>query len=141
MRFLSGALSLSENRCPPRDQVRGQAFPGYALRRRAQRLNREVALRVGPGAGWRPAGAARQRAEGLDRVFVAVLGVDGLAGAEFDRAPGDFNGLPPAAREMHFNPAAFPVVEGLVAERVEIEVSAKLAVDAAQQVEVELGGH
>ena len=47
-----------------------------------QQMNAEQT--VGPDRERRPAGAARQRAEGLERIFVAVLGVDGLAGAEFD---------------------------------------------------------
>src|SRR5262245_27085673 len=29
--LLEWRISFSENRCPPSDQVRGQAFPGYAL--------------------------------------------------------------------------------------------------------------
>ena len=47
-----------------------------------QRMNREHAGRVGPRFQRRPARAARQRREALEAVFVAVLGVDGFAGAE-----------------------------------------------------------
>src|SRR5262245_46391143 len=30
-KLVTWRISFSENRCPPSDQVRGQAFPGYAL--------------------------------------------------------------------------------------------------------------
>ena len=42
---------------------------------------------------------------------------------------------------MHFDAVALAVVEGLVAELVEIEVGAELAVDAGQEVEIELRGY
>ena len=88
-------------------------------------------------ATGRPAGAARQRAEGFERVLVAVLGVDRLAGAEFDRAAGHPHLLALLAGEMHLDAMALGIVEGVVAEAVEVEIAAELAVDARQQVEVE----
>src|SRR6202044_3125891 len=40
---------------------------------------------VAPDPHRRPAAAARQRLKRLDRIFVAVFGVNGLAGAKTDR--------------------------------------------------------
>src|SRR5215813_1509515 len=108
--------------------------------RRGQRVDREVALRVSPDACRRPAGAARERTEGVDRVLVAVFGVDGFAGAEFDRASGDLHLLTFAARKVHFDATALAIVESVMTERVEIEVGSELAVDARKQVEVEFRG-
>ena len=70
------------------DHRRGVGIDLAAVRRRRdsvrshQRVNRKHARRVGPGCARRPAGAARQRREALEAVFVAALGVDAFAGAE-----------------------------------------------------------
>src|SRR5215472_624227 len=69
----------------------------------AQRLHQEVAVRIGPGPNRHPADAARQRGKGFHRVFVAALGVDGLAFAERDRAAADLDALVAAACEMHLD--------------------------------------
>src|SRR5262249_21753003 len=53
----------------------------------AQRIDGKVLVRVGPRRLHGPAGAAGQRGERLDRVLVAALGVDRLAGTEFDVSP------------------------------------------------------
>src|ERR1700753_4259947 len=50
--------------------------------RHAQRVNAEQT--VGPYLERRPPGRVRQGLERLDRIFVAVFSVDGLAGAEVD---------------------------------------------------------
>src|SRR5690606_28913561 len=52
----------------------------------------------------------------------------------------DRDALALAAHEMHLDAAAVLVEDGAVLEAVEIEIAAKLAVDAAQEVEVEGGG-
>src|SRR3954447_10668480 len=106
-----------------------------------ERLHREIALRIRPGGKRGPAGTARQSTKGFDRVLVAALGVDGLAGAELDLSAANMRGLTLAAGEVHFHPPALAIVECLVAEVVEIEVSAKLAVDAHEQVEIESRRH
>jgi hypothetical protein len=65
----------------------------------------------------RPAGAARQRAKRFGRILVAVLGVDGLAGAEIDGRRRDRNALPLEAGQVHFDARALAVEEGMVLER------------------------
>src|SRR5262245_33805517 len=67
--------------------------------------------------------------------------MNGLAGRELDHMTGNVDRLPPPAHEMHLNTAALAVVERLMAERVDIEVRGKLAIDAREQIEVELCGH
>ena len=74
----------------------------------------------------------------FERVFVAVLGVDGLAGAEFDHAARHPHLLPLLAGEMHLDAVALGIVEGVMAEACEIEVAVELAIDAREQVEIEL---
>ncbi len=67
--------------------------------------------------------------------------MDGLAGCELDHLSGDVDLLPPPAHQMHLDAAALVVVERPVAERVAIEVGTQLAIDAREQVEIELRGH
>ena len=73
-------------------------------------------------------------------VFVAVLGVDGFAGAEFDCFAGHLHLLPLQAGKMHLDAVPLAVVEGVMLEAVELEIAAQLAVDAREQIEIELGG-
>src|SRR5580704_7770198 len=101
-------------------------------------MNAELA--VGPRFQRQPAAALGQGAERLDRVFVAVLGVNGFAGTKLDRRVTHSDGLSLRAGKMHFDAAAFAVVEGVMLKGIEIEISAKLAIDTREQVEVEFGG-
>ena len=48
-------------------------------------MNTEILCRIGPNRQRHPARATRQRAEGLDRIFITVLGVNGLSRAKLDR--------------------------------------------------------
>src|SRR5580698_10303614 len=65
--------------------------------------------------------------------------MDGFAGAEFERRIADAHPLTFRAGKMHFDPAALGIVEGVVLEGFKIEIRAKLAIDARQQVEIEFG--
>src|SRR6266550_2910811 len=67
--------------------------------------------------------------------------MDDLAGRELDHMTGNVDRLPPPAHEMHFDATALTVVERPMAELVDIEVSRELAIDAREQVEVELRGY
>src|SRR5271156_4486299 len=106
-----------------------------SVARCAQRMHAEQA--VGPGLNRRPAAAEGQRSEGVDGIFVTVLGVDGLAGTELDCFVADTHLLPPGAGEVHLNPMTFAVVEGVMLKGGEIEIGPQLAIDARQQIEVE----
>src|SRR6185369_14686566 len=88
--------------------------------RLGERVHREIA--VGPGPDRCPARALRQQAERLNRVLVAVLGMNGLAGRELDHMTGNVNRLPSPAHKMHLDAAALAVVERPMAERVDIEI-------------------
>src|SRR3954468_23092694 len=103
-------------------------------------MNAEIIVRVGPDRRRRPAGAARQRAERLDRIFVAVLGVDGLAGAEVDALAAHLDALALQTRQMHLDARTLAVEERVMLEAGQIELGAELAVDARQQIAIEFGG-
>src|SRR5712691_13448837 len=103
-------------------------------------MQREILRRIGPDRGRRPVRAPRERPEGVDRVFVAVLGMDGLAAPEVEALAAHADPLRDAAGEMHLDAPLLAVEERIVAELGEIEVSLELAVDAAEQVEIERRG-
>ena len=98
-------------------------------------------LAVAPNLHGRPAAAVRQRRERGECVLIAVLGVDGLAGAKGDRRAMDFHLLPLGAGEVHFDPILLAIVEGMMLERSQIEVGAEFAIDARQEIEIEFCRH
>src|SRR5262249_55347767 len=91
-----------------------------------QKIDRKIFLRIGPQRRHAPAGTACERAERGGRVFVAVLGVDRLAGAELDGLAQDLHLLALGAGEVHLDPRALAVEEGMVLEPLEIETRAQL---------------
>src|SRR5581483_622963 len=97
------------------------------LVRPAQRVHTE--LTVGPDLQGRPAAALRERGKGFDRVFVAVFGMDGLAGTERYRRALDAHLLPAHAGKVHFDTVLLGVVERVVLEGRQVEVRAELAID------------
>src|SRR5437870_10846765 len=107
---------------------------------RREVLDAEQPPLVGPDPFNREAGLAGQLAEAAEGVLVRALGPDALALAETEPGRPDVGGLVGEADEVHFDPALPRLVEGVVAEAVEAEVAAQLAVDAGQQVEVEVAG-
>src|SRR5947209_5270149 len=64
--------------------------------------------------------------------------MDRFAGAEIERAARDLHLLPFLAGEMHFDAMPLGIVEGMVAEACQVETAAELAVDAREQIEIEL---
>ena len=66
--------------------------------------------------------------------------MDRLAGPEFEAPAGDADDTAPSADEVHLDAAVRFVVERTVGERVEVEIGPHLAIDACQQVEIELCG-
>src|SRR5580704_3096070 len=107
--------------CRPSSVVR---YPSSVVRRLInERMNAEQPVR--PHLERRPAAAAGQRLERVDGVFVAVLGMDGLAGAEIDRRAVEAHLLPSCRGEVHFDSVVRAVVEGVMLEGPEIEVGAE----------------
>src|SRR4029453_10917784 len=104
-----------------------------------QQLDAEEAAGVGPDAVDLEARGARQGAEVLQLVLVRALGVDRLAAREGEAAAGERDDLIAAAHQVHLDPALAAVPERAVIEGGDVEVGAELAVDAVQQVAVELG--
>src|SRR3954466_786453 len=129
--------------CAPAAAVRRHPMrrAGCGIRSGAsERVDAEIVLRVGPHQDRRPPGAARQRAERFHRILVAVLGVNSFAGTEVDALAADPHLLALQACQMHLDARALAVEEGVMLEAGEVEFAAKLAIDARQQIEIELGG-
>src|SRR3954469_14160395 len=102
-------------------------------------MDGEICARIRPRGDRLPSGPACQCREGIQCVLVAVLGVDGLAGAEFEHPACQPYLLPLLAGEMHLDAATVGIVEGMMAETCKIEVAVELAVDAREEVEIEPG--
>ena len=67
--------------------------------------------------------------------------MDGLTRAEFDHTARDLHLLALVAGEVHLDAVALGIIEGVVTEARQIEVSVELAIDSRKQVEVEPGGN
>ena len=65
--------------------------------------------------------------------------MDALPGMEMKSLLTYLDGLVARTDEMHFDPAFTRIVNGFMAEGTFIDVAAKLAIDARQQVDVERG--
>src|SRR5262249_15513717 len=86
-----------------------------------------------------PADATRECCERFNTVFIAILGVNGFTCAEVDGFSGDFHFLAFEAGKVHFNTMPLAIVKCMMLESIEPEGAAKLAIDAGQQIEIELG--
>src|SRR3981081_1976590 len=95
-------------------------------------MDGEIRTGIRPCGDRLPSRSARQCRKGIKRVFIAVLGVDGLAGAEFEHPACHPHLLSFVAGEMHFDAAAIGIVESMVAEICKIEIAIELAVDARE---------
>src|ERR1700726_3522909 len=102
-----------------------------------QGVNGKIPTGIGPGGERRPSRSARERGKRGKGVFVAVLGVNGLARAELNAAAGDAHFLALLAGEVHLDALSLGIEEGMVAEARRVESCAQLAIDASEQVEVE----
>ena len=96
---------------------------------------------IGPDRLRAPAGLARQGPEALDRIRVAVLGVDGLARGEGDALVCDADGLRLQADEVHLDARRLGIEEGPMGEGVEIEFSTEFVPHPHEQVAVESRRH
>src|SRR5436190_16699128 len=65
--------------------------------------------------------------------------MDGLTRAEFDHTARDLHLLALVAGEVHLDAVALGIIEGMVTETGQIEVSVELPIDSRKQVEVEPG--
>src|SRR5487761_2079966 len=85
---------------------------------------------VGPGMTGSETGALRHRAEFIHAVLAGNLGKDGFAAAEAEALAADMYELRGHAFDVHLYPAPCLVVEGAVAESLQLEIPAQLAIDA-----------
>src|SRR5262249_52285493 len=100
----------------------------------------EPPIRVGPPLLDPISRLPGERLERRVIVLVRILSMDGLSLSEGERVAADVYALRAPADQMHLNAPLGLVVERAVPECREIEIAAELAVDAAEQVEVEAGG-
>src|SRR5215813_427963 len=103
-------------------------------------LNREIFPRVGPSPPRQPTGAARKCGKRLDTVLVAVLSMDGFAGAKVDGLPCHFHTLALEACEMHFDAMTLAVIKGVMFKSIEAECAPELAINSREQIKIELCG-
>src|SRR5262249_47737445 len=110
------------------------------LRGRRQRMDREHPGLVGPALLDLPARGLRQRGEAVKTVLVAVFGVNALARTERELMAEHAHALRLAADQVHLDAMAVAVIDRAMHEAGEIEIAAKLAVDALQHIEIEARG-
>src|SRR5262249_61751096 len=92
-----------------------------------QRMDGKICAGVGPYGEGSPSRSAREGREVCERVFIAVLGVDRLSGAELDDASGHAQLLTLLADEVHLDAVALAIVERVVVEARKIEIAVELA--------------
>src|SRR4051795_8652193 len=110
------------------------------LLRRLQRVHREHLRGIRPALAHPPTRALRQRAEALDAVFVAVLGVDALARAEREAGAEQAHGLALLADQVHLDAVPLAIVDRAMGEGGKVEIAAEFAIDPYQHIEVEARG-
>src|SRR5207302_8002982 len=93
-----------------------------------QRMDREIVVLVGPGRDRPPARAFGERADGLHRVLVGILGMHRLALAEVKRTSRDRDALSLQTLKVHLDAVVLRILERAMAESRELEVSAEFAV-------------
>src|SRR5580704_8831328 len=109
-----GARAAPQLTLPLQGRVRAR-LAGRALALR-QGVDGEIFRRIGEHRARGPARGARERSEAPERVFVAVFGVNGFAGAERDGAARDAHLLAREALDMHLVARTRAIVEGAMRE-------------------------
>src|ERR1700752_867259 len=103
-------------------------------------MNREHPRLVGPALRHLPARGLCQGGEAVKTVFVAVLGMNALAGPEREVMAEHALALLLAADQVHLDAMAIAVIDRAVNEAGEVEIAAELAIDALQHIEIEFCG-
>src|SRR5580692_7374979 len=101
----------------------------------------ELPLFSGPFSAKRESGGGGHSCELVDRVFVRVLRADRFARLKLDGFAAQRDRLRLAADQVHFHSTQLRVVAGLMEKPVQIKVRAQLAIDVAQEIEIEFGRH
>src|SRR5260370_35885816 len=84
---------------------------------------------IAPDLHRPPAGALGERLKALARVFVAVLGMNGLAETEINRLAVHAHFLPLEAGKMHLDAVAVAVVASVMLERRHVQIDAEFSMD------------
>src|SRR6266403_5359891 len=93
---------------------------------------------VGPHANKVESGFGSKRRKLVWRIFIRILGDDFFPATEMELVFVEMNELVDFTDEMHFNPAGVGIVDCEVPPLIQIEVCAQFAVDALQQIQIEL---
>src|ERR1700681_1048123 len=104
-----------------------------------EQADREALFGIGPALLHAEARPRRQAYDVVGRKLVRRLGMNRLAGdeARFHSERVDRNRLPATRHQKRLHHPARDVVARDVVERIEIEMTAQLAIDAAQEILVE----
>src|SRR2546421_8183010 len=86
-------------------------------------------------------GLASEGNEATKSVFVGIFGQNFFAGTEFKHVATNFHGLINFADQIKFDSSFGRIVGRIMLPVREIEIAAEFAVDAREQVFVELRGH
>ena len=114
---------------------------GSEASRRLQPVHAEKPVRVAPHGARHETGRCREGAEILHRIFVGPFGVDGFAFRERELPAADRDALRRRAHQINLDAPQKRVVERVMREAVTIEIRARFAIGAHQQVLVERRGH
>src|SRR5262245_29291133 len=106
-----------------------------------QIMDCEALIRIRPMKTRHVSGSAGQFLELCDRILVGILGVYRFAGAKIEDMSCHCRPLVMHADEVHLDASEGRIVEGMMAKGVNVEVGAELAIDAHEQIEVELRGN
>src|SRR5262245_54794120 len=93
---------------------------------RGQLMHAEQLARIRPHPARAPIGRSGEVLELGHRILVRVLGMDALSRAKGNAPTSDLGALLPQADEVHFDPPIARIVDGLVLERLQVEVGADL---------------
>src|SRR5262245_59127096 len=101
----------------------------------------EELLSIHPMKARHVAGSVRQFLELGDRVLVRILRMYRFAGAKMEDASRQRYALLAHAYEVHLDASKRSIIESMMAKGIEVEVGTEFAIDAHEQIEVELGGN
>ena len=103
--------------------------------------HRESPVLVGPFPAERQSGGSGNGGKFVHGVFVRILRADRFAPVKLDGFAPETHSLRTSADQVDLHSTQIGVIAGPVEKLIQIKVRAQLAIDPAQQVEIEFGCH